>query len=155
VLRIYISSADDLNWRSFGVNTVEPKLSLRSRIVSSVYRVRRRIATGLAVVLAVFFGFHVMFGRNGLNAYEAKRVEDRSLQKQIQSLDQENEQLKDHVDRLQSDPDAIEHEAREKLHYARPDEVIWTLNDRPAANPGSATSGNDASKALASKNNGK
>ncbi|RXS93086.1 septum formation initiator family protein [Silvibacterium dinghuense] len=99
--------------------------------MGGVYRVRRRIATGFAVLLAVFFGFHVMFGRNGLNAYEAKRVEDKTLQKQIESLHAENDRLKDHIDHLQSDPDAIEHEAREKLHYARPDEVIYTLNDAP------------------------
>jgi cell division protein FtsB len=36
-----------------------------------------------------------------------------------------------------SDPDAIEHEAREKLHYARPGEVIYTLPEPPpqAAQP--------------------
>ncbi len=122
------------------MNAAEPKPSLKSRVVSSVYRVRRRIATGLAVVLAVFFGFHVMFGSNGLNAYQAKRVEDRSLQTQIQSLQQENDRLQEHVEHLQNDPDAIEHEAREKLHYARPDEVIWTLNDAPRTDAASSAS---------------
>jgi len=29
--------------------------------------------------------------------------------------------------KLKSDPDAIEHEAREKLHYAKPGEVIYAL----------------------------
>ncbi|HEX3471909.1 MAG TPA: septum formation initiator family protein, partial [Silvibacterium sp.] len=70
---------------------------------------RRRIATGLAIVLAVFFGYHVMVGRNGVNIYEQKRVEDRELHKQIDTLQQENERLKEHLDRLKSDPDAIEH----------------------------------------------
>jgi cell division protein FtsB len=37
------------------------------------------------------------------------------------------------VDRLQSDPNAIEHQAREELHYTRPGEVIYTLPDAPAA----------------------
>jgi cell division protein FtsB len=31
------------------------------------------------------------------------------------------------VDLLKSDPDAIEHEARERLHYAKPNEVIVAL----------------------------
>lgn len=114
------------------MNPVEQQQSLKSRMVSSMFRVRRRIATGLAVVLAVFFGFHVMFGSNGLNAYQTKRIEDRTLQRQIELLQQENDRLKEHVDHLSNDPDAIEHAAREKLHYARPDEVIWTLNERPA-----------------------
>jgi cell division protein FtsB len=98
------------------------------QIGEAVYRVRRRVATGLAVVLAVFFAYHVVFGRNGINNYEEKRSEDKALKQQINSLQRENGQLKDHVGRLKNDPDAIEFEAREKLHYARPGEVIYTLN---------------------------
>jgi cell division protein FtsB len=98
------------------------------RIGEAIYRVRRRVATGLAVVLAVFFAYHVVFGRNGINTYEEKRAEDKALKQQINSLQHENGQLKDHVGRLKNDPDAIEFEAREKLHYARPGEVVYTLN---------------------------
>ena len=50
------------------------------------------------------------------------------LQKEIQDLQQENARLKVRVDRLKSDPDAIEHEAREKLRYAKPGEVIVDLS---------------------------
>jgi cell division protein FtsB len=63
-----------------------------------------------------------------VSAYEQKRAEDRDLHRQIESLQQENDRLKDHVDHLKSDPDEIEREAREKLHYARQGEVIYTLN---------------------------
>ncbi len=115
------------------MGAVEPKPSMKLRVAGFLYRVRRRIATGLAVVLALFLAYHVVVGRNGINNYEAKRQEDRTLNQQIHVLQQENDHLKEHVDRLQSDPDAIEHEAREKLHYARPGEVIYTLNDRPQA----------------------
>ena len=116
------------------------------RIGESVYCVRRRIATGFAVVLAVFFAYHVVFGRNGVNNFEQKRMQDKQLQHQIDALQQENGQLKDHVSRLKSDPDAIEFEAREKLHYARPGEVIYTLNNQPRPGnekmPASATPSN-------------
>jgi len=98
------------------------------RIGAGIYSVRRRIATGFAIMLAVFIGYHVVFGRNGVNNYEQKRAQDRELHQQIESLQQENDRLKDHVARLKNDPDAIEYEAREKLHYARPGEVIYTLN---------------------------
>jgi cell division protein FtsB len=54
------------------------------------------------------------------------------LRKEIDELQQENARLRDHIERLKSDPDAIEHEAREKLHYAKPGEVIYTL-PTPAA----------------------
>jgi cell division protein FtsB len=102
------------------------------RAASFAYRMRRRIATAAAVALAVFLGYHVIFGHDGVTAYQQKRVEDKELQKQIQQLQDENGRMKDHVDHLQNDPDAIEHEARERLHYTRPGEVIYTLNDKPA-----------------------
>jgi cell division protein FtsB len=104
------------------------------RTGAAIYRVRRRIATGLAVLLAFFFAYHVVFGRNGVNSYEQKRSEDKALQQQIHSLQDENDHLADHVTRLKNDPDSIEYEAREKLHYARPGEVIYTLNQPQAAN---------------------
>jgi cell division protein FtsB len=116
------------------VNT-EPKQGITStarRVVTMLYGMRRRIATGFAAVLTVFFAYHVMFGRNGVNSYEQKRAQYKQLHQQIDSLQQENDQLQDHVSRLKSDPDAIEYEAREKLHYARPGEVIYTLNNQPA-----------------------
>lgn len=102
------------------------------RVAGLAYRMRRRLATSAAVVLAVFLGYHVIFGQNGVTAYQQKRLEDKTLQKQIQQLQDENTRMKDHVDHLQNDPDAIEHEARERLHYTRPGEVIYTLNDKPA-----------------------
>jgi cell division protein FtsB len=86
-------------------------------------------------------GYHVVFGHNGLTAYEQKRKNEHALQQQLDQLQQENDDLKGHVDRLQTDPDAIEHQAREELHYTRPGEVIYTLPpDPPAPNsPASQT----------------
>lgn len=112
----------------------EPKQGITSaarRVVTMLYGMRRRIATGFAAVLTVFFAYHVMFGRNGVNSYEQKRAQYKQLHQQINDLQHENDQLQDHVSRLKSDPDAIEFEAREKLHYARPGEVIYTLNNQP------------------------
>lgn len=107
------------------------------RAAGIAYRMRRRLATAAAVLLAVFLGYHVIFGQNGVTAYQQKRMDDKDLQKQIQQLQDENGRMKAHVDHLQNDPDAIEHEARERLHYTRPGEVIYTLNDKPA-DPGAA-----------------
>ena len=87
----------------------------------------RRFATFAAGALAAALFYHVIFGQNGLTVYEQKREETQALSSQVQSLQRENELQKSHVDRLQSDPDAIEHQAREELHYTRPGEVIYTL----------------------------
>ena len=93
----------------------------------------RRAATVIAGALALGMAYSVVFGHNGLTAYARKRSEEQSLHLQMQRLQQENERLQGHVDRLQSDPSAIEHQAREELHYTRAGEVIFTLPASPAA----------------------
>jgi cell division protein FtsB len=87
----------------------------------------RKIATGAAALLALAMGYHVIFGQNGLTAYQQKRQDALTLDRQLHSLQRENDLLKGHVDRLKNDPNAIEHQAREELHYTRPGEVIYTL----------------------------
>lgn len=78
-------------------------------------------------MLAVAVGYHVVFGQNGLTAYQQKLNDTRMLERQLLVLTEENEELRGHVERLASDPGAIEHQAREELHYTRPGEVIITL----------------------------
>lgn len=93
----------------------------------------RKVATGAAAIVALAMGYHVIFGQNGLTAYQQKRLESHHLEMQMRSLQHENEQLKAHVNRLQNDPNAIEHQARQELHYTRPGEVIYTMPAAPAA----------------------
>jgi cell division protein FtsB len=81
----------------------------------------------MAAALAVALGYHVIFGHNGLIVYKQKRDEALVLDQQLERLRVENDQLKDHTARLQNDPNAIEHQAREELHYTRPGEVIYTM----------------------------
>jgi cell division protein FtsB len=97
----------------------------------------RKVATGAAALLAVAMGYHVIFGQNGLTVYQQKRQDAQSLDSQLRSLQRENDLLKGHVDRLQSDPNAIEHQAREELHYTRPGEVIVYMP--PASGTATAT----------------
>ena len=78
-------------------------------------------------VLATMMGYGVVFGHNGLTAFAHKREETRMLEAQMQQLRAENDRLRGHVTRLQNDPGAIEHQAREELHYTRAGEVIYTL----------------------------
>jgi cell division protein FtsB len=96
------------------------------------YLRRRKVATVAVGLLAIFLGYHVIFGQNGLTAFRQKRADARTLDTQLVELTHENERLRAHVDRLKSDPGAIEHEAREALHYTRPGEVIYTLPAGPS-----------------------
>ena len=93
----------------------------------------RRFGTAVAAVLAVSMAYHVVFGQNGLTAYQHKREDSRELERQGKLLLRENDALKGHIARLASDPNAIEHQAREELHYTRPGEVIYTLPTSPNA----------------------
>ena len=107
--------------------------TVAAAVVSAAVRSRRRVATVLALLLAVLCGWHALFGQNGITAYAQKRSEDRALSSEIQKLAEENRGLKDHVDRLKTDPDTIELEARQRLHYTRSGEVIYTLPAPTAA----------------------
>jgi cell division protein FtsB len=108
-------------------NVGTTRLSLLQGLLDSVQSGWRKAVTVAVAALAIGLGYHVIFGQNGLTAYEQKRHDSRALESQMKSLERENELLKGHVDRLQNDPNAIEHQAREELHYTRPGEVIYTL----------------------------
>jgi cell division protein FtsB len=108
---------------------------LSERAVEWAQQGWRPAGTAVAIGLALLLMWHVVSGQNGLSSWHQKRAEDKLLQKQIKELQRENAQLQEHVDRLKSDPDAIEREAREKLHYAKPNEVIVAMPPRAQQPP--------------------
>ena len=97
-----------------------------------VYTRRRKLATAGIGVLAVLMAWHVVFGANGMLAYEQKRAEYRKLQTEMESLQKENDRLQSDIKSLRSDPKAIEREAREQLRYTRRGEMVFTY---PAQTP--------------------
>jgi len=106
-----------------------------------MYRNRRRLATGCAMLVAAAFGYFAVAGENGITVYKQKRAEDRQLAQQIEALKRENAGLQVHIERLKSDPEEIEHEARERFHYTKAGEVIYTLPDAPSSNPSATPPG--------------
>ena len=106
-------------------------LSTREQALAWARRVWRPAGTLVAVALAALVMWHVVNGNHGLSVWHQNRAQDRELQKEIKDVQQENAQLRQQIERLKSSPDAIEHEAREKLRYAKPGEVIYTLPDQP------------------------
>lgn len=101
------------------------------RAIEWAVRVWRPAGSILAAALALLLTWHVINGKHGLSVWQQKRVQDKQLRKQIDALQQENARLRDRIQKLKSDPDAIEREAREKLHYAKPGEVIYALPPQP------------------------
>ena len=112
-------------------------MPLRKRVVTWAQRLWQPAGTLVAVCLALLLAWHVIEGKHGISVWQQKRAEDRALKQEIKNLEQENAEMREQIQRLQSDPDAIEREAREKLHYAKPGEVIYALPDAPQAQPNS------------------
>ena len=88
------------------------------------YRMRRIVATLCIGVLAVLIGYKVVFGTNGTVEWRAKRAEYQRLQQEIDKATSEHQALENRVKKLQSDPNTIVKEAREKLGYVMPGEVV-------------------------------
>ena len=105
--------------------------SLTKRVRDFVRRVWRPAASVVAVVLAMLILWHGINGKNGLMAWQQKRVEGRELHKEIISLQQENALLSERIERLKSNPDAIGIVARGTRRYIKPNEVIVTLPPEP------------------------
>ncbi|MGD0098536.1 MAG: septum formation initiator family protein, partial [Terracidiphilus sp.] len=111
----------------------ETPVPMLRRALNFARRIWRPSASAVAVALAVLIVWHGVTGKNGLLVWEKKRVEDQQLRKEIDDLNQENARLRDRVERLKNNPDAIGVVARDKLHYAKPNEVIVDLsNERQA-----------------------
>jgi cell division protein FtsB len=100
---------------------------LFTRAVAAVFNGRRKIATAGVLAVAALVAYHAVFGANGMIVYEKKRTELKSVNVDVEKLQQENQQLSDQIKALKSDPKAIEKEAREQLRYARPGEVVYLL----------------------------
>lgn len=99
-----------------------------------LYDSRHKLATAAIVALACILGYRAVFGANGFIVFHQKRVELQRLDQEIQKLRDENARSEEQIKALKSDPQAIEKEAREHLHYARDGEIIYKLPE-PTATP--------------------
>ncbi len=111
------------------------QVPLRERALEWVRRGWRPAGTLIAIALTLLVTWHVIYGKDGLSFWQQKRAQDHQLQQEIKDLQQENAQMRQQIDQLKTDPEAIESEAREKLHYARPGEVIYVLPAQPQSQP--------------------
>jgi cell division protein FtsB len=111
------------------------------RALDWTLRVWRPAGTAVAVGLALLLTWHVVNGKHGLSGWQQQRTQDKQLQQEIKNLQDENARLHGRIERLKSDPEAMGILAREKLHYAKPNEVIVTLPPEPQTQPQPGTEG--------------
>jgi len=76
---------------------------------------------------------NAILGENGYLATLQLRRTEAVLLHELAQLRLENRDLRDHRERLESDPDTIEHTIRERLGYIRPGEVAVIVHEPPPA----------------------
>ena len=86
----------------------------------------RRYATYILVVVCIVLLVHEILGAHGFMALRQEKKEIESLREQIRQLKDENAQLDKRIKALQSDPKAIERQARENMGLAFPSDIIYT-----------------------------
>jgi len=99
-------------------------MAISGKIGSWFVHVRRILATLCIGVLAALIAYKVVFGANGTIEWRAKRGEYLRLQQDIEKATIEHQELEKRVKKLQTDPDSIVQEAREKLGFVMPGEVV-------------------------------
>ena len=108
-------------------------LTMTERAAKWTKRAWRPAASVVTLGLAMMLGWHVVNGHHGLTTWKQKRVEDRKLRAEIESLERENETLRVHVQRLGDNNDTIAHEVRDKLQYVGENEVVFKLPPKSEA----------------------
>jgi len=92
---------------------------------SWLYRMRLVLATLCVAALAALVGYKAIFGANGMKVWQSKRAESLVLEKDIERMRGEQEELQRQVDGLRrGDAAMIEKEAREQLGFVKPGEVV-------------------------------
>jgi cell division protein FtsB len=83
-----------------------------------------RIALGVFGLLTVAMFLLAIFNDKGALQVHAQATKLTAIEADIEKLDAENKQLTGDIQRLRSDPNAIEKLAREELKLVKPGEVV-------------------------------
>jgi cell division protein FtsB len=100
---------------------------MRTALKNRAGRIYRLLAVAGAGALLCVVAYYVVFSANGLMVYREKRRASQELERQIKALQQQNGVIAGEIKALKTDPQTIEKEARERLHYTRPGEVVYSL----------------------------
>lgn len=94
------------------------------------HKTLRRNTIFVMALLSLVMLMHEVFGRNGYLTLRHQKKEYNALQQQIQTVSEQNKQLEMKIKALKKNPEAVEQQARDQLHLAKPGELIYMLPDR-------------------------
>ena len=87
---------------------------------------RRQVVWG-AVVVALVLAAGSLSGEGGLRRYARLKRDLQSLEERNQRLEADNLRLKREVQRVRSEPAALERAARETLGLVKPGEIVFNV----------------------------
>jgi cell division protein FtsB len=80
---------------------------------------------------AFFLMVNALVGENGYLATLRASRETSEVEAQLRQVREKNQQLRERIKRLRSDPNELEDAARKELHMSKPGETTVILKDAP------------------------
>lgn len=113
-----------------------PRIRQRLRTPLEARQWRRRMAAWTISALAFILVVNALFGENGYIAIMRAKNEARELGNEVRQVQEENQQRRQQIHRLRTDPQELEDAAR-KLQMSKPGEkmIILTPKTSPAPAP--------------------
>jgi cell division protein FtsB len=81
-----------------------------------------------AFLVMVSYAFFTLRGPKGISALVAKQHQIEEMERHNAGLAQENERMREHIERLNTSPDEQELEIRQRLKLVLPGEKVYILN---------------------------
>jgi cell division protein FtsB len=89
----------------------------------------KRLGYATAFLIVMGYAVVTLRGPKGIPALMAKRQQIEQLEKRNAMLAQQNERLREHIQRLADNPAQQELEIRQRLKLVRPGEKVYLLNN--------------------------
>jgi cell division protein FtsB len=83
-----------------------------------------------AFLIVVTYAFIALRGPKGIPGLLAKQQQIRAMEKRNALLAEENERMREHIERLANNPSEQELEIRERLKLVHPGEKVYLLNGK-------------------------
>jgi cell division protein FtsB len=110
-----------------------PRVRHRLRTPLEARQWRRRVTGYVLFAVSVVLVVNALVGESGYLATFSGRRDQDVLRADLRRLREENKQSQEEIERLRTDPAALEDAARKGLHLGKPGEKMIIIKEPPAA----------------------